>query len=123
MLLTTAGPGEKVGGALPLLEDSPGLANSHATEGLVVTAPRISPSHARRLELATAPPPDLARRTELAADGAMSVEDTAKFMACGRTLVFALIKSGELATTKVRRRRVVLRRSAAEYLAAHADIR
>lgn len=68
------------------------------------------------------PDPTAARRVELAADGAMSVADAAAFLSLCVRQVERLLDAGELVGGRLRRRRVVSRVSAREYLAARLDV-
>ena len=57
----------------------------------------------------------------LASSGALSIEDASAFIGCKRSFLYELIASGTIATAKLGRHRVVLRRSLVNYLAEHAQ--
>lgn len=69
-----------------------------------------------------APDPTLARRLELAADGALSVKDAAAFLSLCTRQVELLLDAGELVGGKLGRRRVVSRVSCQQYLAAGLEV-
>ena len=56
----------------------------------------------------------------LASDGALSIQDGAAFLGCSRSFIYGLIASGTIATAKLGRHRVVLKRSLVNYLAERA---
>lgn len=53
--------------------------------------------------------------------GALSVRETAKYLSLGRTTVYALINSGELATIKLGRRRLIKTESINAWLIAQSQ--
>lgn len=57
------------------------------------------------------------RRLDLVTDGVMDVTAAARFLGVCRVTLYTLINSGELATVKVRRRRMIPVAAARQYLA------
>jgi len=63
------------------------------------------------------PDPTHARRLELAADGFLSVAAAAAWLSVSESEVYEMCGRGELAWAKLRKRRLVSRRSLVEYMA------
>ncbi len=57
----------------------------------------------------------------LASDGAMTIENGAKFLGCSRSYLYDLVQAGTIATAKLGRHRVIFRRSLIRYLAEHSS--
>jgi excisionase family DNA binding protein len=71
----------------------------------------------RRACLAPAPEPDAAaRRRALAADGALSVVEAARFIGASRTFVYGEMTTGRLPFARVGRKRVIPRAALVAYL-------
>ena len=61
---------------------------------------------------------DEVRAAELAADGAVGVDEAAAFLGLGRTNMYSLMKSGELLFVNIGARRLIPRVELRRYLAA-----
>lgn len=70
----------------------------------------------------TTPDPTLARRLDLASDGALSVKAAAAFSGIGRTELYRLMGEGRLAFARHGAKRLVFRKSLLEYLAARVVV-
>lgn len=65
----------------------------------------------------------IARKLDLAENGAISVKEAARLLGVSRSLLYAMMETGKLAYARIGRRRVIPRKAIQEVLAENIVVR